>query len=266
MALISCPECSHQVSELAPTCPSCGFPIAAITEDGTVALRNCPDCGGSGIQKSECNDCVNGVGKCPQCRGSGWWYDEKCPDCGGSGKKRCEWCEGQGYFRSECETCNQSGQITLREFEEITSAKRIADEARYRADHEKLTEKQKKEAEAASQKLAALSERLSEVRGDLLQLGLSQGALILTDSVYALDRAKIMMTYNDHLQALRTHRHQCSFCGEALHWKERLRKLQAHDKQDCKEGWERVSKQIAENKVRYDEFLLEHAEDAGAEA
>ena len=28
MALINCPECSHQVSTLAKTCPQCGFPIA----------------------------------------------------------------------------------------------------------------------------------------------------------------------------------------------------------------------------------------------
>ena len=28
MALISCPVCSHRVSEAAPTCPSCGHPIA----------------------------------------------------------------------------------------------------------------------------------------------------------------------------------------------------------------------------------------------
>lgn len=30
MALINCPECSHQVSELAPSCPNCGAPIAKI--------------------------------------------------------------------------------------------------------------------------------------------------------------------------------------------------------------------------------------------
>ena len=28
MALINCPECSHQVSTLAKTCPQCGFPLA----------------------------------------------------------------------------------------------------------------------------------------------------------------------------------------------------------------------------------------------
>jgi membrane protein YdbS with pleckstrin-like domain len=29
MALIECPECGNQVSTAAPTCPSCGFPVAA---------------------------------------------------------------------------------------------------------------------------------------------------------------------------------------------------------------------------------------------
>ncbi len=148
----------------------------------------------------------------------------------------------------------------------MIAQQRKAEEAGERERLVKQTESQKKEQEELTKKLLPLGERLSEVRGNLLQLGLSQGALILTDSVYAVDRAKIMITYNDQLQALRTHRHQCNFCGEPLDWKERLRKLQAHDKQDCKDGWERVSKQIAENKVRYEEFLLEHAEEAEGEA
>jgi len=28
MALISCPECGHQVSSSAPACPSCGHPVS----------------------------------------------------------------------------------------------------------------------------------------------------------------------------------------------------------------------------------------------
>jgi hypothetical protein len=31
LALISCPECSSQVSDKAPACPQCGAPIAAAT-------------------------------------------------------------------------------------------------------------------------------------------------------------------------------------------------------------------------------------------
>ena len=36
MALIKCPECGKQVSDQAPTCPSCGSPI-------NTAIR-CPKC------------------------------------------------------------------------------------------------------------------------------------------------------------------------------------------------------------------------------
>lgn len=38
MAVIKCPECGHQVSELAPTCPGCGVEIAG-------KVIKCPDCG-----------------------------------------------------------------------------------------------------------------------------------------------------------------------------------------------------------------------------
>jgi hypothetical protein len=33
MALIKCPECSKEVSDRAPTCPSCGVPIAGISAE-----------------------------------------------------------------------------------------------------------------------------------------------------------------------------------------------------------------------------------------
>lgn len=38
MAIIKCPECGHQVSDMAPTCPGCGVEIA-----GKIVI--CPDCG-----------------------------------------------------------------------------------------------------------------------------------------------------------------------------------------------------------------------------
>ncbi len=34
MALIDCPECSAQVSEVAPACPKCGFPVATAVAAG----------------------------------------------------------------------------------------------------------------------------------------------------------------------------------------------------------------------------------------
>ena len=38
MAIIKCPECGHQVSDMAPTCPNCGVEIAG-------KVVKCPDCG-----------------------------------------------------------------------------------------------------------------------------------------------------------------------------------------------------------------------------
>lgn len=35
MALIACPECGHQVSTLAKSCPSCGAPVAAAPVDAS---------------------------------------------------------------------------------------------------------------------------------------------------------------------------------------------------------------------------------------
>ena len=35
MPLISCPECRREVSSKAPTCPSCGCPLAAQTIEAT---------------------------------------------------------------------------------------------------------------------------------------------------------------------------------------------------------------------------------------
>lgn len=35
MALIKCPECKKQVSDMSPSCPSCGHPIKAITIEKT---------------------------------------------------------------------------------------------------------------------------------------------------------------------------------------------------------------------------------------
>ena len=51
MAIIKCPECGHQVSDQAPTCPSCGIVIAGrvtkCRECGEVVFNDqalCPNC------------------------------------------------------------------------------------------------------------------------------------------------------------------------------------------------------------------------------
>lgn len=35
MALINCPECKKQISDSAPTCPSCGYLLKAVTIEQT---------------------------------------------------------------------------------------------------------------------------------------------------------------------------------------------------------------------------------------
>ncbi len=35
MALITCPDCTHQVSDVAPACPRCGRPVAPLQVEQT---------------------------------------------------------------------------------------------------------------------------------------------------------------------------------------------------------------------------------------
>ena len=42
MALISCPECSSQVSDKAPACPKCGVPIASTPRDVLIHFDRAP--------------------------------------------------------------------------------------------------------------------------------------------------------------------------------------------------------------------------------
>lgn len=39
MALINCPECGRQVSDVATSCPTCGYPIAKNNPKGNVIIR-----------------------------------------------------------------------------------------------------------------------------------------------------------------------------------------------------------------------------------
>ena len=53
--IIKCPECGHQVSDLAETCPSCGIAIAG-------KILKCPHCGGIMLAaQSVCPNCLNTV-------------------------------------------------------------------------------------------------------------------------------------------------------------------------------------------------------------
>ena len=39
MALIKCPECGKEISDKASNCPSCGYPIEALSPEGTVKIK-----------------------------------------------------------------------------------------------------------------------------------------------------------------------------------------------------------------------------------
>jgi len=175
-------------------------------------------------------------------------------------------CQGKGTESWDCATCECSGQVSLREYEEIIARRREAEDEEARARRTELSDKQQKEQDATSRELLALSERLARVKDDLMQLGMAQGALLSTDSDYAVDRSRIVKTHAEQRQALRRHRSQCLFCGEPLDWGERLRRLPVHDRKDCKEGWMRVTKQNAESDSRLEEIVLEQANQEQGEA
>ena len=57
--IIKCPECGHQVSNLAETCPSCGIAIAG-------NIIKCPHCGGTMLANQDiCPNCLHSVHERP---------------------------------------------------------------------------------------------------------------------------------------------------------------------------------------------------------
>ena len=57
--IIKCPECGHQVSNLAETCPSCGIAIAG-------NISKCPHCGGTMLANQDvCPNCLHSVHERP---------------------------------------------------------------------------------------------------------------------------------------------------------------------------------------------------------
>lgn len=60
MALIACPECGKQVSELAVACPNCGFGVREYTEsitDNRDMSWICPKCGHIDFKGGTCKYC-----------------------------------------------------------------------------------------------------------------------------------------------------------------------------------------------------------------
>ncbi len=58
MALVSCPECQHEVSALALACPQCAYPYPGKHGASEKKLQTCTECGGVISKKAE---------SCPHC-------------------------------------------------------------------------------------------------------------------------------------------------------------------------------------------------------
>ncbi len=58
MALVSCPECQHEVSDLALACPQCAYPYPGKRGLSEEKLQHCSECGGVISKKAQ---------SCPHC-------------------------------------------------------------------------------------------------------------------------------------------------------------------------------------------------------
>lgn|GEM_PF-4254944 len=93
---------------------------------GTLYVRTCPDCNGTGVIREQCPVC-HGMGelRCDNC--GGWGYvrverwdsyrneyvteERTCERCGGKGYVVCYYCNGRGYIERTCPRCNGEGNI-----------------------------------------------------------------------------------------------------------------------------------------------------------
>lgn len=63
MALIECPECGGKVSDKAPTCIHCGYPLKEVNEEAK-AVQYCPYCGKpNSFESSFCGYCGKSFSK-----------------------------------------------------------------------------------------------------------------------------------------------------------------------------------------------------------
>lgn len=87
MALIACPDCGNQISDLAPTCPRCGRPAEPLAPVSTLAPQHvepvpetftfrCPGCSvtlraAKGTTLTSCTSCGEGI-MWVRCSTTGW--------------------------------------------------------------------------------------------------------------------------------------------------------------------------------------------------
>lgn len=81
MALITCPECAHQVSTEAEVCPQCGYPIGRTTEKSVgPAGQKCYACAAMATTRCSGCDCFSCAKHLKSCR-SGYGYTLLCKSC-----------------------------------------------------------------------------------------------------------------------------------------------------------------------------------------
>ena len=91
--LIACPECEHKVSDRAPTCPSCGFPIAE-----EMANRAAEEA----AEQARASRKHIGEADCPPCEARGFIM-EQSTNSEGETRQGFRWCK----------QCKHSGRILL---------------------------------------------------------------------------------------------------------------------------------------------------------
>ena len=82
--LIACPECAHEVSDRAPSCPKCGFPIAE-----HVAEQRAVD---AAERERTTRTLTEAHTDCAPCKGRGFVMFEGTDERGGKSQGFC-WCE-----------------------------------------------------------------------------------------------------------------------------------------------------------------------------
>lgn len=92
--LIACPECAHQVSDRAPTCPQCGFPIA----EHLAELRAQQ----AAATERETRRVTGSETDCGPCKGRGFRMLEQLDEQGAT-KQAFEWCG----------SCNETGRLPV---------------------------------------------------------------------------------------------------------------------------------------------------------
>jgi hypothetical protein len=92
--LIACPECVHEVSDRAPACPRCGFPIATHVAEQRAAEAATTERTTRRLTGDETD--------CGPCKGRGFqmidWVDEQ-----GATKQGFAWCVA----------CNETGRVPI---------------------------------------------------------------------------------------------------------------------------------------------------------